>query len=195
MKDLYATFEVDQSNRLEDMAVDSVIALASKETGQTITVKISKRIKKNLKQRFYANKPKLFGPEMLSVLIVYAIWDLGLKVGKLVIDKEYTNYEKFISKFLYRYYPEMTISFKSVGRHSVAHQAAWGLATKQKAPFGSALAKSGANLVFKESLASELLHSGMPTRDSQSTRLLLPVVYQSALSLSRGKCRKLAGRR
>src|SRR3989338_1118179 len=85
-----------------------------------------------------------------------------------------------------RTYPEMVISFKSIGHDATAHKAAWSRATKRKTPQRDAFLKTMASLDFEESLAAELLHYGLDTVDSQPTRSMSPE-YHSPLALSRGE--------
>lgn len=122
-------FEVDQSNRVEELAKDSYVGVARGKFA--FVVKLAKKEKRLLFVSFEdRGRKKLFGPEVFCKLIVL-ILKLNLLIpARLVVDLEYPGYEDLIVRIIKTYEPGIEVVFKQIGKNSEAHKAVyvWGSA-------------------------------------------------------------------
>jgi excisionase family DNA binding protein len=161
-------FTVDQSNRIEEWEKDSVIALANEDQAFTVTLKAADKLR--IRQRNYASRRKLMGPEVWALVIATMVRRGGIRATRLILDQEYKKYERRITRIIARFLPEVVIEIKSIGKLSAAHKAAWGEANKKgKTPYNGVLQKAMSSSELSGSLDSELLHPGLDTGDSQPT--------------------------
>src|SRR4030042_4295112 len=149
-------FEVDQSNRIEELNRDSFVSIANKELAYTIRLlsKDKKQLHDNYKQK--RKNRRFIGWQTFVKAVASAVRLSNFRVTDLVIDFEYPGYEQEIPGLFKQLLPEVEISFKSIGKKSPAHQSA------------CRSIKNTETLTRVE----ELLHYGIDTVDSQSTRLL-----------------------
>ncbi|MBI2597072.1 VCBS repeat-containing protein [Candidatus Daviesbacteria bacterium] len=124
-KIITGTFEVDQSNRIEDLSKDSFIAIANKQ--HSFVAMISKKEKKRI-HKFYQKTPKLFGPVLWARIIAYLVRENNIKEAKLILDQEYPTYEKAINQIIGKNTEDIIIEYKSIGHKSKAHFAAYNTA-------------------------------------------------------------------
>ena len=124
------TFEVDQSNRIEQLTQNSFVAIAN-EDNQTV-VKISTKTKQaiyaNFKSRFVKS---LFAPELFARSLVVALNQMPVIPAQLIIDQEYPGFDDLISRIIRTSYPEINFKFQSIGKKSFAHLAAYELGNKK----------------------------------------------------------------
>ncbi|PIQ80506.1 MAG: hypothetical protein COV79_00070, partial [Parcubacteria group bacterium CG11_big_fil_rev_8_21_14_0_20_41_14] len=188
--DKTTVFEIDQSIRIEDMKKDSFVSLASKQ--KSFTIRLTRADKKILLKRFYKKTPKRFGPENFALTIVFMIHESSYPITKIIIDKEYTNYERLIVSLIQRYYPHLTIVFQSVGKNSPAHEASFftGLGKhsdsykkQSQRYFANQEKKIGVSSNLKGFLTAELLHPEF-TGIRSPHDLLSPKPYHKILDLS-----------
>ncbi|PIR56774.1 MAG: hypothetical protein COU72_04455, partial [Parcubacteria group bacterium CG10_big_fil_rev_8_21_14_0_10_41_35] len=189
-QDKTTVFEIDQSIRIEDMKKDSFVSLASKQ--KSFTIRLTRADKKILLKRFYKKTPKRFGPENFALTIVFMIHESSYPITKIIIDKEYTNYERLIVSLIQRYYPHLTIVFQSVGKNSPAHEASFftGLGKhsdsykkQSQRYFANQEKKIGVSSNLKGFLTAELLHPEF-TGIRSPHDLLSPKPYHKILDLS-----------
>ncbi|MBI2597071.1 VCBS repeat-containing protein [Candidatus Daviesbacteria bacterium] len=150
------TFEVDQSIRVEDKTADTILAIANIES--SFITKLDKKQKQILFKKYSQNnQSKKFGFEIFAQMVVASIIKSGLTVTDLVIDIEYNKHEMDIAAIIRKSFPKMGIYFKSIGKHSPAHLAAYTTHIQRNLK-KSKKEETLANLKLKGFLASELLH-------------------------------------
>ncbi|MBI2086008.1 MerR family DNA-binding transcriptional regulator, partial [Candidatus Daviesbacteria bacterium] len=149
-----SVFEVDQSPKVEILTQKSVVAIAQKN--QAFTLTISKELKRKLFDNYYQDRPKLFGPEIFAFSIIDLLQKSNTSITRLEIDTDYTGYGIKITALIKRFYPEIDVRFKEVGKHSPAHLAAYLTQTGRKVQKTNKK-ETLANLKLKGFLASELL--------------------------------------
>lgn len=117
--------EIDQSARIEETNRDSVLALGNEKV--RFSVRVSARVKRQLKKTFREQgKPKLFSICVFAVAVVLLLKKSGLKPEIIVIDIEYPGYDKVIKEIIQQNIKRrVEIEFKSIGKSSVAHEAAY----------------------------------------------------------------------
>ncbi len=116
-------YQIDQSIKIEDTGKTTYISLVN---GESITVSISAKDKRELKLFFRElGKPLIFKLFTFSVLCAKTL--MMSKTGSVIIDCEYTGYERQIKLFITQVFiieeinrPE--ISFNKVGKLSNAHK-------------------------------------------------------------------------
>lgn len=121
--------EVDQSGKVEDTAVDTVVGIANKRF--SYSVRLPAREKRKLQRVFRQQGiAPLFPYRVFSALIYFAIRH-NRRIQEIVIDTEYTGKDDLIRLYLTRhvrrFQPKRTmphISFASIGRSSPAHEVA-----------------------------------------------------------------------
>src|SRR3989339_941945 len=118
-------FEVDQSNRIEELNRDRFISIADKDLAYTI--KLSAKDKKALYDDYKQRRKnrRFVGWHIFAKAVATAVNLSGFRVTDLVVDFEYPGYEQAITGLLKQLLPRTEVSFKSIGKHSPAHQAAW----------------------------------------------------------------------
>lgn len=118
--------EIDQSGRVEYTSQPTVIAFSNSENRSVI---INSKDKKYLQQLFRkAGKSNIFVYKTFSVLIFYLIKDKLKSIRQIIIDEEYTGYDKLIKQFIvelavkhnYQLEPDI-IHFKQIGKKSRSH--------------------------------------------------------------------------
>jgi hypothetical protein len=129
------TAEVDQSGKIEQTDVDTILAFSD---GEHYSLRIPARVKRALFDHLKRKRPAA-GPIGHTLRIFSA--GLYLLVGRylaaadrIVIDSEYTGHDAAIRErllYLIRlsdpYYIGEQIIFAQVGKRSPAHELAWGI--------------------------------------------------------------------
>ena len=124
-------FEVDQSNRVEDLSKDSFIAITRKEI--VLCIKIPSKTKRKLFIWFERrSRKKLFGPEIFARAIVFLLSAKGFLPARLIIDVEYTGYEDVITRIIKTFNNQIEIVFNRIGKNSTAHLVAYSFRSKRK---------------------------------------------------------------
>jgi hypothetical protein len=174
---LSGSFEVDQSKRIENLGVDSYIAIAA--DGFSAAVVIKKELKRQLFENYQAGRrTKYFGPAIWARTIAYLLQRHSIHNSHIVLDKEYSGYEPVILQILRTYAPDNNFVFEPIGRKSPAHRAAY-LADKKPA---------GAPVLSREAL--DALHPEFTGISQPSSSRLRPD-YRKVLDLSRAKWAKV----
>ena len=117
-------FEVDQSGKIEQTNLDTVIALTN---GISFTVKLKKKDKRLIQQVFRnAGYSKLYMPVVFSAVVAICIFESKCR-GAIQIDPEYVGYEKLIEYSIKQNLRKLgrkstpVISSKRVGKESKSH--------------------------------------------------------------------------
>jgi len=115
--------EIDQSGKIEQTNLNSIIALSNNIKGGII---LNRKIKRQLQNYFRKNKKsRVFSYIVFSACVAILLKELKI-TQKVIIDLEYLGYNKFIKNHILLYlkrlgikYP-ITISFASIGKRSPA---------------------------------------------------------------------------
>lgn len=122
--------EIDQSGKLENTNVSTVIAYSDHESRSILLAAADKRTV----QRFYrdAGKPHIFVYRTFAILIFLLIRDRAHKIQGIIIDDEYPGWHFMIKNFLLQYlrtvqadFDKEFISFQCIGKKSGAHRKAY----------------------------------------------------------------------
>ncbi|MEK9132793.1 MAG: hypothetical protein AAB606_03755, partial [Patescibacteria group bacterium] len=124
-------FEIDQSIRIEELNKDTIIGLANKENSFTSV------LHRKVKRHFYEvcrkqGLKKQFGPLVFTAGIVAALQKSTFIFREITIDFEYPGYELFIERIIKKFFPDLFVSFSSIGKKSLAHYAAYGVYINKK---------------------------------------------------------------
>lgn len=130
--------EIDQSGRIEYTNKLTAIAFSNSKNH---TIIISSKNKKYIQQLFRkSDKSNLFVYKTFSCLIFYAIKKYLKSIDQIIIDQEYTGYDKLIRKTIVEIakkcsykIDEDIIHFKQIGKHSNAHKLAINAFRKKRA--------------------------------------------------------------
>ena len=123
-------FEIDQSNRIEQLNKDSYVSLTRGDF--QFVVKISRYTKRFLYEKSQTNKStKTFAPLLFARAVVALLRHQRLIPDRLVIDIEYPGYEDSIVEIIRRYHRRIDYDFRSIGKSSPAHIAAYGFGSKR----------------------------------------------------------------
>ena len=120
--------EIDQSGKIEQTDVDTIVAFRN---GEQYSVLLKKKVKIELLTE-YRNKHKDIYYRLFAILIFYCIRNYLHKIQLIVIDVEYEKREADIKKNLLRIiwkgYPNFDknlIFFSRIGKKSKAHNLAY----------------------------------------------------------------------
>lgn len=124
-------WEVDQSNRIEELNKNSFVAICRNGTG--FCIKIPKKIKKTIYEFYKTNKnTKFFGPQIFARSITSLLRKEKFIPARLEIDLEYPGYEDLITRTIRTYSHQIGVLFKQIGKSSPAHLLAYGFGRKKK---------------------------------------------------------------
>jgi len=129
------TYQIDQSGKIEQTNLDTVIALSNDIQTAIILPRKTKRIIKKIFRE--QGKSKIFIYLTFSALI-FLLLKLFPPKKKVIIDKEYPGYEEFIKLNIINNFQKMKIpqlpvlGFGLVGKSSRAHDYANKIAKKIK---------------------------------------------------------------
>lgn len=120
--------EVDQSGKIEQTHVDTVIAFRN---GEQYSVLLKKKIKVEILSE-YRKKHKDIHYRLFAILVFYCIRNYLHKMQLIVIDIEYerrdADIKKHLIRFIWKDYPKFDkglIIFSRVGKESKAHKLAY----------------------------------------------------------------------
>jgi len=121
--------EIDQSGRVEYTSKPTVLAFAD---GKTYSIIFLSRDKKYLQKIFRrAGIPNMFVYKVFAILIFLLIKDFLKSNDEIIIDQEYLGHDKMIKQFLIELFRRykinlayLDISFRHIGKKSIAHQTA-----------------------------------------------------------------------
>jgi hypothetical protein len=120
--------EIDQSGRIEETNRDTIIAFSN---DRQLSIRIPRRVKCQLLEIFQQQgKPTVFKYKVfaLGIVILLRKSEITPKNLSLIIDREYPGHEDSIRDIIWsRVGREVEIDFESVGKHSGAHYAAYGV--------------------------------------------------------------------
>jgi hypothetical protein len=145
--------EIDQSGKIENTNRLSVVAYAN---GFCKTLLITARDKKSILTVFRKIKqPRVFISKVFAAAIFLLIKDDFKLIDDIVIDNEYPGHENVIRLYLREYFnknefhsEKINIYFRSIGKKSKAHDAAWKAYHKKKADI-KASAEDIIQIIFK----------------------------------------------
>lgn len=126
-------YQIDQSGKIEQTNLDTIIALSN---GTQFTLLLPKKTKRILQEIFRSeHRPRMFIYDTFSALLTILLIRTKLK-SKVFIDKEYRNEDlikarilEFIKNYDVEYIPD--IEFTLVGKSSPAHVLAAKVANKK----------------------------------------------------------------
>lgn len=122
--------EIDQSGRVEYTSKPTVIAGYSKKWQRTVLIpaKDKRRLQNIFRQ---TGQPRIFNSKVFAALIFCLIEKNYNNISGLVIDREYTGHEKYIKNQIKAILTgqgfdpnKISISFKEIGKTSLAHKLA-----------------------------------------------------------------------
>ncbi|NMB92525.1 MAG: hypothetical protein GYA31_02795, partial [Parcubacteria group bacterium] len=115
--------EIDQSGKIEQTNIDTIIALSNNVKGGVI---LNRKVKHQLQDYFRRNKKsRIFSYIVFSVCIAILLKELKIK-QKVIVDLEYLGHNEFIRTHVCLYLKRLgikhptTIFFASIGKHSPA---------------------------------------------------------------------------
>jgi len=131
--------EIDQSGKIENTNVDTVVAYANHEQRSILLPAKEKRII----QRIYrdAGKPHIFVYRTFSLLIFLLVQDSLGQIQGIIIDDEYPGWHFMVKNFLLQQirtvihdFDKHSINFQCIGKKSPAHDKAYTTFTKKQTP-------------------------------------------------------------
>lgn len=131
--------EIDQSGKIENTNVDTLIAYANHKQRSILLPAEEKRII----QRIYrdAGKPHMFVYRTFALLIFLLIRDCLEQIQGITIDDEYPGWHFLIKNFLLQQirtvapdFDKHSINFQCIGKKSPAHHKAYTTFTKKQTP-------------------------------------------------------------
>lgn len=127
---------IDQSGKVEDTTVDTIIAFSN---GRAKTILIGKKDKREVQNIFRKNNQgKIFVFKTFSILIFLLIKNDLSKIQHIVIDLEYPSKDHLIKDYLLREirkvrsFDQRDIVFSKIGRKVKAHEVAINVFRKRK---------------------------------------------------------------
>jgi len=116
--------EIDQSVRIEELNRNTVIGITNGING--VSYIIPRKAKRHFNEQFRREgKPRQCAPTIFAVAIVTSLQLLKIQPSQLVIDDEYSGHERIIMALINSFYPDSIITIERIGRHSLAHAAAY----------------------------------------------------------------------
>jgi len=117
--------EIDQSGKIEKTSKPTVVGFSNSEQGVVIILSREKKIV----QKFFrqSKKPRLFMALTFAAAVCILLKSVIRKCHQVVLDKEYSCFEKFInrklSEFIFENYKvsDIRISTMQIGKKSRAH--------------------------------------------------------------------------
>lgn len=123
------TIEIDQSGKIENTRVNTVIAFSD---GIRKAILISAKDKRELQKVFRdAGKPLVFVYKTFALLVFLLIKDDLKNISQIIIDKEYPGWSFQIKDYLLqkirknRAFAKEDIHFTEIGKKSKAHSLAY----------------------------------------------------------------------
>ena len=117
--------EVDQAVRIEELNRDTIIGVGSKD--QQHAFRLSRKTKRFLNEYFRKlGKPRQGAPIVFAAVVILALRKSNKDVTNIIIDTEYTGYEKLITIAVLGAFPKAVVTIRRIGKLSPAHFAAYG---------------------------------------------------------------------
>lgn len=130
-------YQIDQSGKIEQTNLDTVIACTN---GTAITLLFKKGQKRKLENIFkVTDNRKLFPYLTFAALVALLLYQLQPK-HRLIIDREYLGHEPLIEAKVMLYFEQLglntlpPITFGHVGKLSAAHNLAYQVASGKQKP-------------------------------------------------------------
>ncbi|PJC48847.1 MAG: hypothetical protein CO035_01310, partial [Candidatus Omnitrophica bacterium CG_4_9_14_0_2_um_filter_42_8] len=188
----YSTvFEVDQSNRIEDLSKDSFVTMANRDL--SFTVKLGKKEKLHLLKYHQKNRKSKFGFQVFAQIIVYIAEQSRYKIDSIVIDHEYTGYEDKIKSIIKRGV-KASVSFASIGKKSSAH--IYALNTNRGIELPNIILSDGDFVETKKAVdkmsKGDLHQEWLPEFSALYRTTDLTKSYQNLPNIASGKWKKVA---
>ncbi|MBI2103950.1 MerR family transcriptional regulator, partial [Candidatus Woesebacteria bacterium] len=120
------TFEVDQSIRIEELAQATIVGIALGNL--MFASKIPPQTKKAILRRYQKpNRRNLFAVHTFAHAVALTFKAASIYPARVIIDTEYPGFNRPIREIIQLYFPETTVLFDEIGKHSPAHLAAYGV--------------------------------------------------------------------
>ena len=129
--------EIDQSGKIEQLSVNTVVALAN-DCSSAVFISVSSKRKLFIKLKHSKTKRNVLYPTLFTILIFIALKQLKVFPNILLVDEEYTGKDEIIksllTKLILKTRPKWDgeIRFVRVGKPSPSHKLAWGIYNKNK---------------------------------------------------------------
>lgn len=122
-------FEVDQSNRIEELNKNSYVAVVRNEIKFCII--IPKQVKRKVYKIYLSDgRKKLFAPALFAKAIVTLLMKKNTIPARVEIDTEYPGYEDLITRIIRTHSHHIEVHFKEIGKKSSAHLLAYSFGRK-----------------------------------------------------------------
>ena len=117
------TYQIDQSGKIEQTNIDTVIAFTNSETG---SVTLPAKEKRRLQELFRTTgMPRLF-IDVTFAIMVFLLIKKHIEKHTFTIDREYPNHEKTIEKMINKLSNNQeNIIWRLLGKSSKAHDIAY----------------------------------------------------------------------
>ena len=116
------TYQIDQSGKVEDTAINTVVACSNgKQYALLVTAKDKRRLQENFRRNGVG---RLFMIFTFATLIHLLIRKANIKDNKIFVDIEYQGHTKTIEDIVSRLNEDVDIRWKLVGKSSNAHEVA-----------------------------------------------------------------------
>jgi hypothetical protein len=134
-------YQIDQSGKIEDTRIHTVIACSNKKQ---FSIMIKATTKRKIKKIYnLAGKPNIYTIQVFSVLIYLLIEKANITPEMIVIDREYKGKEQLIKSYIMQLVfkrgkiklSKEDLHFAEIGRKSQAHKTAIQAFRKKKADF------------------------------------------------------------
>lgn len=131
--------EIDQSGKIENTNVDTVVAYTNHEQRSILLSAREKRIIQHIYRD--AGKPHIFVYRTFALLIFLLVRDRLEQIQEIIIDDEYPGWHFMIKNFILQQirvviadFDKHSINFQCIGKKSLAHNKAYTTFTKKQAP-------------------------------------------------------------
>ena len=132
-----APYQIDQSGKIEQTNLNTIIVLCN---DNTTSVLFKRKSKRTLQEVFRNNKKQRFFPYLAFSALLAILLKLKLPRSRVIIDHEYLNYESLILERTNAYLKilgmkrHLYLQFGHVGKTSNAHNLASMVAKKKLKP-------------------------------------------------------------
>lgn len=131
--------EIDQSGKIENTNVDTIVAFSNHEQRSILLPAAEKRILQGIYRD--AGKPHIFVYRTFAILVFFLIRDRLDRIQGIIIDDEYPGWHFMIKNILLQHIRTMKPDFdkqvivtQCIGKKSNAHHTAYATYTKKREP-------------------------------------------------------------
>lgn len=145
-------YHLDQSIRIEQTNKDTIIGLANMANEKSYTLIISARIKRQIQEHYRRHGlPKRYMVDLFIAAVILTIKRSHFSISELAIDQEYPGYENLIITIIEKYSKgNIKVHVATIGKHSPAHLAAYGVYIHKRKANGQATFQSLMKILNKK---------------------------------------------